>query len=50
MTIFRKQTRLKKEVIVVHIIEIKLMDLNLLMKKPFLFSLKTNYSFNSEQL
>lgn len=33
MTISRKQTCLKKGVIVVHIIEIKVMDLNLLIKK-----------------
>lgn len=33
MSIFRKLTRLKKGVIVVHIIEIKVMDLNLLIKK-----------------
>lgn len=52
MTIFRKETRLKKGVIVAHIIKIKVGNgLKLINKKmPFLFSLKTNYSFHSEQL
>lgn len=48
MTIFRKQTRLKKGVIVVHIIKIKVIDLNWLVKKClFYFHLRQTTAFTA---